>query len=404
MISVGVIFGSQSVEHEVSIITAIQAINVMQKLNDYTIIPIYIDKQGIWYTGDKLKDIENYKNIPKLLEKCKKISLIRNGRNAILLPLETRRFAQYHKLLDNCQTIDIAFPIVHGTYGEDGTLQGFLEMLDIPYTGCDLLSAAITMDKIACKNILSEHNIPVIEGFGFNSEDWYTSSANVIDKIENIFSYPIIIKPANMGSSIGVNVVHDKYELSDAIETCIHFTDRILIERFVSNLMEINIAVLGDIEGVQVSACERPISSSEFLSYEDKYQSGGSKKYSNNSTTNDSGMASLSRILPADISKELQQNIENIAKKAFLTLGASGVARLDFIVDKDTDKVYLNELNTIPGSLSFYLWEEIGMSFEQLLQKIIDLSLAKYSRRKRLNFSTETNLLQTANIVSGVKK
>ncbi len=406
MISIGVIFGSKSVEHEVSIITAVQAMGFLDKLKDYHIVPIYIDKSGTWYTGEALKNIKNYKNLPQLLATCEKVSLIRNGRRAILLSLESDYFTSLRSALTNVQPIDIVFPIVHGTYGEDGTLQGYLEMLDLPYVGCDVLSASTTMDKTVCKNILKENGIPVINGIGFTSEDWFRNKNILLSKIQSEFSYPIIVKPANMGSSIGVNVAHDIDELCESIELCIQFTDRILIEKYISNLMEINIAVLGDIEGVQVSACERPVSSSEFLSYEDKYQRQGAKKASPSTSedTSSAGMASLDRILPADISIELQKRIESLAKRSFLTLGASGVARLDFIVDKDTDEVYLNELNTIPGSLSFYLWKEVGISFEELLKKMIQLALQKYRRTNRLHFSTDTNLLQTANLDGGVKK
>ncbi len=404
MISIGVIFGSQSVEHEVSIITAVQAINFLDKLDGYNIVPIYIDKKGVWYTGNQLKSIEKYKNMPELLKNSQRVSLIRDGRRAILFELDNRHRGTPKALFERSQTIDIVFPIVHGTYGEDGTLQGYLEMLDLPYVGCDVLSAAITMDKIVCKNVLEKNNIPVIKGFGFSSQNWLKDSESIIDKIQTDFSYPVIVKPANMGSSIGVSVAHNIDELYDAIELCVEFTDRILIEKFVSNLMEINISVLGDCEDIKVSACERPVSSNEFLSYEDKYQRQESKKISSsNHNSNNAGMASLDRILPADISLELQHRIEELARQSFLAVGASGVARLDFIVDKDTDNVYLNELNTIPGSLSFYLWKEVGVSFEDLLQEMIDLALRKYRRTKRLQFSTDTNLLQTANL-GGVKK
>ncbi len=404
MISIGVIFGSQSVEHEVSIITAVQAINFLDKLEGYKIVPIYIDKKGVWYTGNYLKSIEKYKNMPELLKNSHRVSLIRDGRKAILFELDNKHRGTPKALFERSQTIDIVFPIVHGTYGEDGTLQGYLEMLDLPYVGCDVLSAAITMDKIICKNVLEKNDIPVVKGFGFSSQDWLGNSECIVDKIQNEFTYPVIVKPANMGSSIGVSVAHNLDELYDAIELCIEFTDRILIERFVSNLMEINISVLGDCEQVKVSACERPIGSSEILSYEDKYQRQGSKKTPLQSPNQDNaGMASLDRELPANISNKLQTEIEDLAKRSFLAVGASGVARLDFIVDKDTNKVYLNELNTIPGSLSFYLWKEVGVSFEQLLQEMIELALRKYRRTKRLQFSNDTNLLQTANL-GGVKK
>lgn len=395
MISVGVFFGSQSVEHEVSIITAVQTMMKLETLQDYNVVPIYIDKKGTWYTGEGLKSINLYKDLPALLSNCKRVNLVRQGRTAVLIPnpVNYRQFKAIHR-------IDIAFPIIHGTFGEDGTIQGLFEMLDLPYVGCDVLSAALTMDKIACKDALKNYGIPVVEGFGFSSEDWFFKRDDIYKNIETLLRYPVIVKPSNMGSSIGVSVVKSAQELKKAVDLCLSFTERILVERFVSNLMEINISVLGDCEQVQLSACERPLSSNEILSYEDKYQRKGTKKTGFNSGSKGAGMASLDRVLPADIAPTLQEKIEFLAKKAFLSLNASGVARLDFIVDKDTKGVFLNELNTIPGSLAFYLWEASGLSFEDLLSSLLKLALQKYRRRKNLLFSTESNLLKTMSLSS----
>lgn len=395
MIKLGVFFGSQSVEHEVSIITAVQAMNHMTGLEGYEIVPVFIDKRGDWYTGEGLKQIENFKDIPELLKSCTRVSLVRQGRDALLIPNPAKKFGPAV-----VNRIDVAFPIIHGTFGEDGTIQGIFEMTGVPYVGCDVLAAALTMDKTVCKHVLMANGIPVIEGVWFTSDDWLRDSEALIARSESQLGYPVIVKPANMGSSVGVSVVHDRDEFEEAVLFCKAFTNRILVERMVQELMEINISVLGDCEGLEVSACERPLSSDEFLTFEDKYAGGRGAKGAKGSSggSKASGMASLSRILPADISSAMREEIENIAKRAFLAVDASGVTRLDFIIDKATGKVYLNELNTIPGSLAFYLWQESGKPYETLLSELIELAYRKARRKERLQFSNETNILADAKI------
>lgn len=390
MINIGVFFGSQSVEHEVSVITAVQAMTHLKHLENYKIVPVYIAKDGDWYTGQALKDIENYKDLPALLAQCTKVNMVRQGRDIVLIPNPVKRLSA-----PQIERLDLAFPIIHGTYGEDGTIQGIFEMTGLPYIGCDVLAASMTMDKTVCKHVLMANNIPVIEGVWFTSDDWLRDSEGLKKDVLDRIGYPVIVKPANMGSSVGVSVAHDPDEFVEAVHFCRSFTNRILVERMVKDLMEINISVLGDCEGVEVSACERPLSSSEFLSYEDKYSGGGGTK---DSGSKDSGMASLSRILPADISDSMRESIEGIAKKAFLAVDASGVTRLDFIIDKADDSIYLNELNTIPGSLAFYLWKEAGKSYEQLLEDLIELGFRKERRKSRLQFSNESNILASANL------
>lgn len=399
MIKIGVFFGSQSVEHEVSVITALQAIQHLKKLEEYEIVPVFIDKKGDWYTGQDLMAIENFKNIPKLLEGCTKVNMVRQGREVVLIPNPVKKFGP--ALIDR---VDIAFPIIHGTFGEDGTIQGIFEMTDLPYVGCDVLAASMTMDKTVCKHVLMANDIPVIDGVWFTTDDWLREADKLTKRVAEKLKFPVIVKPANMGSSVGVSVAHDVEEFNDAVHFCREFTNRILVERMVQDLMEINISVLGDCEGVEVSACERPLSSSEFLSFEDKYTSGsGGSKGSKGSKgsgggSKASGMASLSRVLPADISDPMREEIESIAKRAFLAVDASGVTRLDFIIDKADNSVYLNELNTIPGSLAFYLWEEKGKPYVQLLEELIELAYRKARRKDRLQFSNETNILADAKI------
>ncbi len=244
--------------------------------------------------------------------------MVRQGKAVVLIPNPVKRLGP--ALIDR---IDIAFPIIHGTFGEDGTIQGIFEMTGLPYVGCDVLAAAMTMDKTICKHVLMANNIPVIDGVWFTTDDWLREPENLTQSVADKLGYPVIVKPANMGSSVGVSVAHSVDEFYDAVHFCRHFTNRILVEKMVEDLMEINISVLGDCEGVEVSACERPLSSSEFLSFEDKYTSGGSagggSKGSKMSSggSKASGMASLSRVLPADIPDSMREDIEDIAKKHF---------------------------------------------------------------------------------------
>lgn len=375
-LSVGVFFGGESVEHEVSVISALQAVASLDK-EKYEAVPIYISKNGTLYTGEHLLDIENYRDLPKLLSMSRKAAIARNGEEVHLMELKEKLFGKpvTHKL-------DVAFPIVHGTNCEDGTAQGYIRLLGLPYVGCDVASSAAGMDKLFTKAILREAGIPVVEGFGCTSVQWADDSNGTLAHAEELLGYPMIVKPANLGSSVGIKKAGDRDELSAAIEYALQFSGKLLIERAIINLREINCSVLGDAEKAEASVCEEPVSSDEILSYQDKYLSGGTSK----------GMSSLKRRLPADIPPEKAAEIQRYSKRAFAALGCSGVVRIDFILD-DEGNVYLNELNTIPGSLAFYLWKASGLSYPQLLDRLISLAFKRQREEHRLKYSYETNIL-----------
>ena len=281
--------------------------------------------------------------------------------------------------------IDIAFPIVHGTNTEDGVLSGYIEMLGLPYVGCDVASSALGMDKFAMKAIFKEYGIPVLDSKIYTTTD-YEELNTLIEKIEGKFAYPVIVKPVNLGSSIGISVAADRAALEKSLDTAFSFAEVVLVERAITNLREINCSVLGDRFEAEASECEEPVSEDEILSFEDKYisgaKSGGSK-----------GMASVKRKIPAPISDEMREEIRALAVKAFKALGCSGVSRIDFMIDVDENKVYLNEINTIPGSLSFYLWEPLGVKYPELLDRMINLALKRQRARANLTFSFESNVL-----------
>ncbi len=377
---VGLVFGCPSVEHEVAIISALQAMQSLNK-DKYEPIPIYISKDGQWYMGDPLKDIERFrKGIDAMLKECQKVIISPNAGDgtAFVYPQGFRNKKPLAK-------IDVFLPVMHGAYGEDGCIQGFLEMSGIPYTGPNVLAASVGMDKVAQKALCKMGDIPVLDCFWFYSGEWSLRDMEIINCVETKFIYPVIVKPANLGSSIGIKVAHDRNELIDAIELACQYSLKILVEPAITNLKEVNIAVLGDPEEVQTSELEEPLNADEILSFEDKYISDGGEK--------SSGMASLKRKIPAEISAEMAAEIRGYAKDAFYCLNGTGVWRLDFMIDMDTQKVYLNEVNTIPGSLSFYLWEPIGVPYSELLDRLIEIALRVKRRRENTIVSFQSNIL-----------
>ena len=387
-ITVGVIFGGKSVEHEVSIISAIQAINAIDA-TEYDVIPLYISKDGNWYSGEALEEIGNYKNQSHLLAQCKKILPSINSDDHTLF-YYPQGFFQKRVF----QKIDVIFPVIHGTYGEDGILQGVLEMMNIPYVGCDVLSSAVGMDKITQKLVFQSADLDCVKWTSFYSKEWMSERETVLERIEKILPYPLIVKPAALGSSVGVAKADNREELETAIETARTISQRILVEEAIVDLKEINCSVLGDYEQTEVSVCEEPIGSLEFLSFEDKYISGSSSK----------GMSGAKRKLPADIPEETAQKVQQMAQQAFQVLQCHGVVRVDFLLDTKRELIFVNEVNTIPGSLSFYLWEASGKSFTNLTSELINLALKRHREKNSLIFSYESNILAGYQGSKGLKK
>ena len=388
---VAVLFGGKSVEHEVSIISAIQAIMSMDR-EKYEIIPVYITKDGDMYTGEKTGDIEAYKNIPELLKKSQRVIFINENGQVSMMPYPMKKFGK-----NNAIAVDVAFPIVHGTNEEDGTLQGYLKTVGLPFVGCDVTASALGMDKYLMKAVLKDNGVPVLDCILFRSCD-YRDVAAMIDRVEEKFGYPVIVKPVNLGSSVGISVAKNKTELEKSIDDAYTYATRILVEPAIMNLREINCAVLGDENEAEASECEEPLHSDEILSYEDKYL--------NNAKGGSKGMASVSRKIPAELSQDKRKEVRDMAVKAFQCLGCSGVSRIDFMIDRDTDKLYLNEINTILGSLAFYLWEPVGVKYTQLLDRMIQLAMKREREEKSLTYTFDTNILsqQTLSGAKGVKR
>ena len=387
-IKVGVFFGGKSVEHEVSIITAIQAIENMDK-DKYDIVPIYITKDNKMYCGDLIGDISNYKDIDNLLKNSIQIILAQKDNKVVLLRCDKKIYQN-----DVYDYIDIAFPIVHGTNVEDGTLQGFLKMFNLPYVGCDVISSSVGMDKYVCKCVLKDNDIPILECKCISAKDYNEDSDDTIKEIETKFSYPVIVKPINLGSSVGIKIAKNQEELKDAIENAFAYSRKILIERAIKNLKEINCSVVGDYEFAKASECEEPVKTDEILSYKDKYISGGKKTGAMKSMN-----ASVLR-LPANIDKNVKERIQELALKTFEVLGCSGVIRIDFMIDNDTNEIFVNEVNTIPGSLSFHLWKATDLNYTKLLDELIDLALKRNREEKNITYSFDSNILSGVSMKS----
>lgn len=380
-INVAVFYGCRSVEHEVSIISAVQAMRSINR-QKYDVTPVYVDKNGEMFTGEKLFDIENYRNLPELIKTCRKVYFARQGDKVLMKSAEQKLFGKQKDV-----SIDVAFPVVHGTNCEDGTIQGLFEFLNLPYVGCDIVSSAVGMDKAVFKDVLKNAGLPVLDCMSFSAKEYMANKQDYAKQISEKIGFPLIVKPVNLGSSVGITKVNSEKELDSALSLAFSFADRILVEHAITKLREINCSVVGDYDSQEASVCEEPIANDEILSYEDKYMGGG--KNSGGSK----GMASLGRKIPADLTKDKEKEIRELACKIFKAIGANGVVRIDFMIDEATDTVYANEINTIPGSLAFYLWEATGVKYTALIDKLIDLAFKRARVRENITYTIKTNIL-----------
>lgn len=384
-INVGVFFGGRSVEHEISVISALQAIHAFNK-DKYSITPVYISKQGKWYTGDDLFEVDNYRDIKNLLKRCTPVYLMPEYGNNKLYKEKKSLFGN-----DVMAELDVVFPVLHGTNGEDGVFQGMIELTGIPYVGCNPLASVNGMDKITMKMILRESGIPVVDYVWFTDKQWFAGQEARIGEIEEKIGYPVIVKPGNLGSSVGISRATTREELVAAVDLAARFTTRIIVEKMVVDLKEINCSVLGGSDKNETSVCEEPVKSGDFLSYEDKYLGGGKSS---------KGMQSTRRRIPADLPVEVSDRIRHYASETFRVLSCEGVSRVDFMIDGKTNDIYVNEINTIPGSLSFYLWEATGIPFEELMDKLVDQALKRSREATMKIVSYDQNIF---NLKGGAK-
>lgn len=376
-LKVGVIFGGETVEHEVSIISALQAIENMDRTK-YDIVPIYISKDKIWYTGHMLFDIDVYKDFNDLKRYATPCTLV-NKKGNFYLQKTTGIFRK------DITELDIAFPIVHGNNVEDGTIHGYLKTVGIPTVGSGVLGSALGQDKVIMKQVFKAMGLPIVDYVWFFENEYLETPDDIIKSI-NKLGYPVVVKPATLGSSVGITYVHNEKELVGAIEDAINYDEKIIVEKAVPNLVEINCSVLGNYTYQETSEIEEVLSSKDLLSYQDKYIGGNKSKGSK-------GMASASRIIPARISQDTEEKVRTIAMSAFRALNLSGVCRIDFLINKETREVFINEPNTIPGSLSFYLWEPAGKPYRELLDDLINLAIKDHKNKSKKNYSFDSNIL-----------
>ena len=401
-IKVGVLFGGKTVEHEISIISAIQAMGYLDR-NKYDVIPIYITKNNEFYVGEEVGKIESYTDINSLIKNSQRVIMVQDENKVKLI-----RYPQKMLSKNFVDYIDIAFPVVHGTNVEDGTLQGFLKMFNIPYVGCDVLSSAVGMDKYVMKTVLKDNGIPVLDCKCYTAKQYDENEEAIIDEIEKAIGYPLIVKPVNLGSSIGISKAENRTELYDSLDTAFRYATKVLVETAVQNLKEINCSVLGDYEDAEASECEEPVSSDKILTFTEKYIGDGSAKGAKGAkggvkSSGSKGMATLKRKIPADITDEQRDTIRELAVKAFKCLGCGGVSRIDFMMDTKTGNIWLNEINTIPGSLSFYLWEPIGVKYSELLDRMISLALKREREGENITYTFDSNVLQGVKLGGGTK-
>ncbi len=373
--NIAVLFGGRSVEHEISIITALQLINVMD-VTQYNPIPVYVAQSGRWYVGDRLFNKEFYRRLPTSLDEVEEVALIPIAGSKGLTRLNNPKNQLFFnkKTQSNIIPIDIYFLAFHGTYGEDGCIQGMLEMADANYTGCGVLAAALGMNKYQCKMMLKSAGIPVLPAALVERNEAKKSLGDARQKIfstPGLEELPLFIKPCNLGSSIGIGVARDELSLNGCLVNTFRYDSQAIVEPCVKDILEVNVSILEG-EVLTASVVETPVSSSGVLTFEEKYlrDDGGKKGGSSESQ----GMASLTRVIdPPDLNPELKQGAIDYALQAFKILGCGGVARIDFIIDTSSDRLYFNEINTLPGSLSFYLWVKSHppLIYTELLNRII---------------------------------
>ena len=393
--NIGVFFGGRSTEHEISVISASQAMAAIDR-DKYDVTPIYISKQGKWYTGDLLFDTANYRDMNALMAKCQEVYMRPIYGDYNLYKARKPLFGS-----DVVTKLDVVIPVLHGSNVEDGIFEGVLQTIGIPYAGCDVLASANGMDKITMKMILQACGIPVVDYVWFTDKQWSAQRDALIAQVEDKLGYPVIVKPANLGSSVGIGCAHNREELIDKVDTAEQYSARIVVEYMVKDLQEINCSVIGDCDEYQMSVLEQPLTSQDILTYTDKYMGG---------TKGAQGMAASAKKFPADLPEAETKRIQFLAGETFRVLSCHGVSRVDVMIEGASQpdetgcrKIYVNEINTIPGSLSFYLWEGTGLRFDEEMQLLVKLALKRKREQEMKTVSYDQNIFNLSGGTKGAK-
>ena len=393
--NIGVFFGGRSTEHEIPVISASQAMHAINR-DKYNVTPIYISKQGKWYTGDALFDVANYRDINSLLAKCQEVYMRPIYDDYNLYKTKKPLFGT-----DVLTRLDVVIPVLHGSNVEDGIFEGVLQTIGIPYAGCDVLASANGMDKITMKMILQACDIPVVDYVWFTDKQWFAKRDELIAQIENKLGYPVIVKPANLGSSVGIGCAHNREELIDKVDAAEQYSTRLIVEYMVKDLQEINCSVIGDCNEYRMSVLEQPLTSQDILTYTDKYMGG---------TKGAKGMAASQKKFPADLPDAETKRIQFLAGETFRALSCHGVSRVDVMIEGKSErdasgcrKIFVNEINTIPGSLSFYLWEGSGLKFDEEMEHLVQLALKRKREQGMKTVSYDQNIFSLGGGIKGGK-
>ena len=371
-LNVGVIFGGRGLEHELSIISAIQAMDNIDK-ERYNIVPIFITKEREWYTGGSLRYIDTYKDLDLLKRYTRKVNLINKDGRYILQTcnLIKRELIELH----------IAFPIMHGSYCEDGTIQGYLNMIGIPYVGSNIYSSAVSQDKVFVKQILKSNNIPTTNFVWFGERFYRNKKAELFKQIDEL-KYPLLLKPATLGSSIGIEMITRKEEIDSTIERSFNLDTKILIEEKIEDVIEYNCSVLLTSNGNITSEIEEIITNKELRTYGDKF------------VYEDTDESSIKRTCPANISEKLRKKIELYSLAVFKILNMRGVARIDFLYDKKNNELYVNEVDNIPFCMSHHLWKEKNITYKELLNIMLKDAAANEVKLQNMTTIMDNDIIK----------
>jgi len=384
MKSIAVIFGGKSAEHDVSIITAhTPIIDSLMASQKFDVWPIYISREGGWYCDKRMNDMQFFKR-DGWEEEVK-------GWKQIDVSFDRGFTLKWPGFFGKTQKIDVVFPSMHGTYGEDGSLMGLLRMAGVPFVGCDVFASAVAMDKVLTKQVVAAEGMPVVPFVWFTRAEYGQKKQEIRNKIQKL-SYPLFVKPVHLGSSIGITKAKNEADLENAIEVALHYDDKVLVEEGIDPLIEITLPIMGN-EDVVTAECERPLNKTEFFDFEDKYLSGGKK--------GSSGVNNAYSEIPANIGEALAKEIKEMGKRVYVVLGCTGIARVDFLVHAETKKVYVNEVNTLPGSLYHHNWKKAGVSNMELVLGLVTLAEERYAAQKNTTFTFTSDILKS---VGGGKK
>lgn len=388
--TVAVVFGSRSTEHDISILTALASVvKPLELSHKYTVVPVYITKDGRWFAGDIFKDIALFqtKRIEEVLAKEAPVSLLFD---AGLTLVQNGRFKR------TAIKIDVVFPALHGTHGEDGELMAICEMARVPYVGCDMESSVIAMDKILAKQTIATHGIPTPKYIPLAKRTYETDPDAWLRRIDKELAYPLFVKPAHLGSSIGISRATDRQELANAIEVALHYDTVGLVEEAVPNLVEVTLPIMGNDTPIPALLEQPLLKSEDFFDFETKYMQGGKGKGKAASSAGKAGKHGAQGYskLPADLPKDLYDKAVQTGLAAYAALGCGGIARVDMLINAKSKQVYFNEVNPLPGSLYAHNWSQAGVSNVQLVDRLIQLAQERFAAKEAVATSFSTNYLQ----------